>query len=50
MLVFCERLMDVSRHVCVNVAVDVIPCEFDSVEECALPVNCYCVVFRQCLF
>ena len=49
-LVFGERLKDVSGHVCVDVVVDVIPCEFDSAEECALPVNCYCVVFLQCLF
>ena len=49
-LVFGECLRDVSRHVCVDVAVDVIPCEFDSAEECALSVDFYCVVFPQCLF
>ena len=35
---------------CVIVVVDVIPCECDAAEECALPVDCDCVVLLQCLF
>jgi hypothetical protein len=49
-LVFCGRLRVLSGHVCVDMAVDVVPCEFDTAEECALPVNCNCVVLLQCLF
>ena len=49
-LIFCECLSDVSRHVCGDLPIDVIPGEFDTAEQRSFPVNCHHVMLFQHLF